>query len=138
MKLSPQQRGRVRSSVKKACIYMAAGLAYYLFVRITGWGIPCPLYLVSGKYCPGCGVSRMCMALMRLDFKAAFGYNALLMTLLPVGAVFGIRRWLIYVKTGATDMDIPENVAVIVAFVLTVAFWILRNLPQYAFLAPAS
>ncbi len=136
MKLSPQQWGRVTASLKKMGLLLAAGLGYYLFVRFTGWGLPCVFYLVSGLYCPGCGVTRMCMALLRLDFVGAFRANMLIMALLPVGAFFGFRRWLIYVKSGRTDMDLPEKITVFVAFILTVAFWILRNQQQFAFLAP--
>lgn len=135
--MSSQQKGRVWASLKKLGIVLAVGLAYYLFVRITGSGIPCLFYELTGKYCPGCGVSRMCMALLRLDLIAAFRYNALIMLLLPFGLFFGLRRWLIYVKTGTQDMELPETVAVSIAFVLAVAFWILRNLPQFSFLAPA-
>lgn len=136
MKISPQQKVRIVRSLQKLAMVLGAGLAYYLFVRLTGWGIPCIFYLVSGFYCPGCGVSRMCMALLRLDLPAAFRANPLLMILLLPGAFFGLRRWLIYVKTGETDMDLPEKIAVLVAFVLAVAFWVLRNLPQFAFLTP--
>ena len=136
MKLSPEQKGRAVASLKKPAIYLAVGLAYYLFVRVTGWAIPCVFYLLSHKYCPGCGITRMCMALLRLDFSAAFTYNALVMTMLPVGLVLAIRRWWIYAQKGESEMDLPEKIALTVAFVLTMAFWVLRNLPQFAFLAP--
>ena len=136
MKLSPQQKGRVEATLKKSIIILAVGLGYYLFIRITGWGIPCVIRLLTGAYCPGCGITRMCMALLRLDFRAAFHANALIMVLLPAGVMLGLRRWVIYVKTGVSDMDIPEKIAFLVAFLLAVAFWILRNLPQFSFLAP--
>ena len=136
MKLSPEQQGRAATSLKKIGIVLAAGFAYYLFVRVSGWGIPCIFYVMSGLYCPGCGITRMCMALLRLDFAGAFRANALIMALLPAGAFFGIRRWVIYVKTGEEDMDLPEKIAVFAAFLLAVTFWIIRNLPQFAFLAP--
>ena len=136
MKLSPQQRERVTDSLKKMGMLLAAGLAYYLFVRFTGWGLPCVFYWASGLYCPGCGVTRMCMALLRWDIVGAFRANVLIMVLLPVGAFFGIRRWLIYVKSGQTEMDLPEKIAVLFALILAVAFWILRNQQQFAFLAP--
>ncbi len=136
MKLSPSQKGRAVGLGKKVALVLAAGLTYYAFVRLTGWGIPCVFYLASGKYCPGCGVSRMCVALLRLDFEAAFRANMLIMLLLLPGLFFGLRRAVIFVKTGETDMDLPEKIAVFAAFLLTVAFWILRNLPQFAFLGP--
>ena len=136
MRLSREQKGRAGSSLIKMGILLAIGFAYYLFVRFTGLGISCPIYKLTGKLCPGCGVTRMCMALLQLDLATAFRSNVLVMALLPFGIFFGIRRWIFFVKTGSQDMDLPEKIAVYIAFALTVAFWILRNLPRFSFLAP--
>jgi hypothetical protein len=132
------QKERMLKSLKKALILVLVGLAYYGFVKLTGWGLPCPFHLLTGWHCPGCGISRMFMALLELDFMGALGYNALVLVLLPFGVVFGLRRWIIYVKTGNTAPDRLETVLLIVATVLTLAFWILRNLPQFSFLAPGA
>lgn len=78
----------------------------------------------------------MFMALARFDFRAAFKYNALVMLLLPFGAVLGIRRWIIYVKNGSLNADLLEMIFLIPAFALTIAFWILRNMDRFSFLAP--
>jgi hypothetical protein len=132
------QKERMLKSLKKALILVLVGLAYYGVVKLTGWGLPCPFHLLTGWHCPGCGISRMFMALLELDFMGALGYNALVLVLLPFGVVFGLRRWIIYVKTGNTAPDRLETVLLIVATVLTLAFWILRNLPQFSFLAPGA
>lgn len=136
MEQTPEMKLRLRESAKTAGILLAAGIAYFLFVKITGWGIPCLLTLVTGGLCPGCGITRMFLALTRLDFYAAFRYNALVFCLMPFAAVFGLRHWRRWVKTGSRKMDRMENVMIMIAFVLTVVFWILRNLPQFSFLAP--
>lgn len=136
MKMTPSQKGRAGSLGKKTALVLAAGFTYYAFVRLTGWGIPCVFYLASGKYCPGCGVSRMCVALLRLDFEAAFRANMLIMLLLLPGLFFGLRRAFLYIKTGDWQMDLPEKAGTFVALLLTLAFWLLRNLPQFAFLGP--
>lgn len=128
---------RLLKSLKKAGLVLTVGLAYYVFVRLTGWGIPCVFYLLTDRYCPGCGISRMCMALLELDLEGALRSNALVLVLLPFALALGLRRWLIYVKTGSTDPDRLETAALIPAAILTVAFWILRNLPAFSFLAPA-
>lgn len=112
------------------------GVSYFLFTQITDIGIPCIIKLLTNKYCPGCGVSRMCISLVKGDFYAAFRYNALLTVLLPFGVVFGGRRALIYVKTGKSEPDTTEVVALIIAFALTILFWIIRNSETYSYLAP--
>jgi len=35
----------------------------------------CPLYAVSGIPCPGCGMTRAFLSLLRLDFAAAWNWN---------------------------------------------------------------
>lgn len=131
-----ERRKRLYSSLKKAGIVLLIGVAYAVIVRLTGRGIPCPFYQLSGKLCPGCGISRMFLALLELDFERALRCNALVLFLLPVGAVLGLRRWILYIKTGDTELDRLEKWVLMPIAALTAAFWILRNLPDFYFLAP--
>ena len=50
-------------------------LVYWLFPRL---GIGCVFRDVLGFPCPGCGMSRAFLALLRLDVVAAFRYNPLI------------------------------------------------------------
>ena len=131
-----EQKGRFWQIGKKLVGLLAIGVAYYLFITLTGWKIPCVFYLISGKYCPGCGVTRMCLALVRLDFSAAFHHNALVMVLLPFALCYGIYRWIAYARTGKTDFSKPEQIGLIVVALLVMAFWILRNTSRFSWLAP--
>lgn len=66
----------IRRSILK--IYgwaLVIGLGYVLWLRITGIGIPCLFRESTGLLCPGCGVSRMFLALLRLDIAGAFRNN---------------------------------------------------------------
>ena len=83
---------RLKKLLIKAGITIAVGIGYYFFVRLTGLAIPCVIYLITGKYCPGCGVTRMILALGRLDIAAAFSHNALLFILLIPAIIYGIYR----------------------------------------------
>ena len=131
-----EQKIRARTLGIKLLGILALGIAYFIFTKLTGLGIPCVFHLVSGKYCPGCGVSRMCIALFSLDFSAAFRANAFVMSLLPFGAVIAIRQGIIYIKQGKTKLSRLENILIIIAFVLCVVFTVLRNTESFAFLAP--
>ena len=42
---------------------------------MTGFGIPCMFNRFTGYLCPGCGTSRMALAMLRLDFSSAFRFN---------------------------------------------------------------
>lgn len=134
--MDTEAKTRAKRLFRGAAALLIAGLIYYIIIRIVGRGIYCPIKAVTGKYCPGCGVTRMCMALISGDIRSAVRCNLLLMSLIPVFAVFGTRRAYIYVKTGQSEPDRPEAVVIFIVFVLTVAFWIMRNTEAFAFLAP--
>ena len=136
MKLEAAQLVRFRSSTKKGAKLLGIGIAYYIFVRLTGWSIPCLITLITGVLCPGCGVTRMFLALGELDFPKAFHNNALILCLMPFFILFGGRQWLRYVKKGDTGMDKLEKCMLLIASALTITFWVLRNLPAFSFLAP--
>ena len=90
----------VRIITYTSCI-LIAGLLYGIFVSYTGIAIPCPIYTTTGFQCPGCGATRMCLALMRFDFRKAFLFNPVLFQLIvPLGAVF-LGRAVTYVQDGS-------------------------------------
>ena len=57
--------------------------------------------LLTGLQCPGCGVTRMCLALLRLDVSGAWKANPVLLLLLPLlGGLLGYRA-VVYVRRGS-------------------------------------
>ncbi len=60
---------------------LVAGLLYALFITLTGISVPCIYYLTTGHRCAGCGISTMFMAMLKLDFSAAFAANPLMFVL---------------------------------------------------------
>lgn len=132
----PNAKKRLHSTLKKIIILLVLLVAYLLFTRLTGWGIPCIFHEVTGLHCPGCGVTRMLRAMLLLDIYGAFHYNMLVFCLLPFAVFFSIRHWLRWVKTGKNPTDLAETIAAGTALVLALAFGIMRNLPWFSFLAP--
>ena len=70
--------------LKPVLLLGMAGLVYGIFVRYTGLAIPCFFNKVTGFYCPGCGVTRMCVALLQFHFREAFYANPVIFCMLPV------------------------------------------------------
>ena len=130
-------KGRALRLVRWLTALLLAGGGYALFIHWTGLAIPCPIYTVTGLYCPGCGVSRFCLALLRLDFQAAFRSHAALFLLLPVGLLTAGFRAAGYVFRGKRGMSRWQTGMVWFMIGALAAFGILRNLPVFAFLAPA-
>ncbi len=134
--LNNEQSARLKAVLKNAGIILLIGFVYFIFVKLTPFGIPCVFNLLTGLHCPGCGVSRMFISLASLNFKAAFSYNAYIMIVGPIAAIFVIRHYVLYILNGKQKPKKFETVLLVIAFVLMVIFGILRNIPYFSFLAP--
>ena len=102
-----------------------------------GGHLLCVFYELTGLYCPGCGSGRALRALLRGALGRALGFNALFVLLgLPCGALL-VREYLRFVFPGIPlrRLTLPAW-AGRGALALILAFWLLRNLPAFAFLAP--
>ena len=105
----------------------AAGGIYLLVILLTPFRIPCPIRVLTGYQCPGCGVTRMLLSLLRLDFRQAFLDNAYVLCILPILIPWGIWR-----TKGYIDEDIPrfgkfETMLLIFLLAGAVVFAIIRN-----------
>lgn len=122
--------------VKKGTLICLSGLGYAFFMWFTDISIPCPIHTLTGFYCPGCGITRMCLSLLQLDFATAWRANPALLVMLPVFAVL-VGTWsLRYVKTGKRKLAKWQNLILWGCIVLLVVFGILRNLPWFVWMAP--
>ena len=120
---------RLRRVLFRGAVLLGAGGAYCVWLKLTGLGVPCVFNLLTGLKCPGCGVSRMLLALLRLDFAEAFRQTAVLLCLTPLFAALFIS-WLVrYIRTGDRALTRAENAAVIASSVLLAIWSVVRNLP---------
>lgn len=117
-------------------LLLALGLGYALVVRIVGRGLYCPFYLATGLLCPGCGVSRMCLSLLRGDWMGAWRANPGLVLLSPLLAVLLGLRAVRYVRTGEGKAPAWESRLWIALALLLVVYGVLRNLPGMGLLDP--
>jgi len=128
---------RIRGPLLTAATIGAATLA--LHVRdphVThSWGV-CPLYALTGIYCPGCGGLRGVNDLTDGHLGQAASSNLLLVLAIPV-ALVAFGRWSYGAWTGREIRPIPAlPQAVKVGLIaLAVAFTVVRNLPG-SWLAP--
>ena len=132
-----QRSERMRTPLLTAASLTAATLA--LHVRdphVThSWGV-CPLYAVTGIYCPGCGGLRGVNDLTNGHVVQAASSNILLVLVLPFAAVFFVR-WASGAWTGREVRVVPALPRPVVSalVVLVVVFTVARNLPG-SWLAP--
>jgi hypothetical protein len=129
---------RLRGPTVLAVGLLAASLLLHLRDphRTGSWGY-CPWLLLTGTYCPGCGGLRAVNDLTHGDVAAAASSNLLLVSAVPVVALWWGRttwqRW-----TGRLRaFGAGRHLALAWSFLaLAVGFAVLRNTPWGAWLAP--
>lgn len=97
----------------------------------------CPVYHLTGLYCPGCGATRAVHAAIDGDLLLAAQNNVLIVVALPLVSL-GLVWWAVRRVQGRTTDLMPSRAAVLVLVALVVVFGALRNLPAFWFIAPTS
>ncbi|MFC4561383.1 DUF2752 domain-containing protein [Nocardiopsis mangrovi] len=96
----------------------------------------CPWLLMTDTYCAGCGTMRAINALTDLDLAGALRMNVLTVALLPF-MLYSYVRW-VYFSFRPPTRHIraahPFWLWLLLGVIL--AFWLVRNLPFGAILAP--
>ncbi|WP_443052583.1 DUF2752 domain-containing protein [Streptomyces sp. JV176] len=135
----PQSASRVRRLLTPLAT-LAGVAAAFTYVGLvdpneSGHYPPCPLYSLTGLYCPGCGGLRGAHALAHGDPLTALGDNALAFAGYAVFAVV----WVIWVVRAGKGLPLRITQRPLWWWTLgavLVAFSVLRNLPFGAWLAP--
>jgi len=111
-------------------VLLVAGIIYYFFSPLESSFFPqCPFHALTGLDCPGCGSQRVLHHLTHLEIKKAFFSNPLLTIAIPY-ILTGIYFEYFGGKENHPRMRkilFGKN-AIIVILVITVLFWIGRNL----------
>ena len=115
--------------IKAAAILMVAGLSYLIVASKLG-GIPCVFHLITGLKCPGCGVTRMLLSMLRGNFKQAFSYNSAVFCMIPFGLMLALSICFRYVFHGKSKNEVLRRLEYILTWgmlVILILFGIIRN-----------
>ena len=83
--------------------------------------------MITGLSCPGCGITRMCISLMRGDIIDAMRYNVMLFFISPI-LLYILGSYLFrYVKTGEWFMPRWQTIVTYTMSVLLIVFGFVRN-----------
>ncbi len=129
---------RVRPQLVLAGVVLVTSLA--LHVRDPhqsgSWGF-CPWLVLTGTSCPGCGGLRAVNDLTRGDVVAAASSNLLLVASVPLVGVLWLRS--VAQSWRGVRRPLPTRLVALAsaaALVVVAVFWVLRNTPTGAWLAP--
>lgn len=99
-------------------------------------GVPCPLHLTTGWYCPGCGSGRLFWNLAQGQIAAAYHANQLIFILLPVLVLIYLHHLYFIVRQRELVPPKLQLVVYIILCILLIAFGVIRNIPGFEALQP--
>ncbi len=119
---------RIQNIIKPMLIIISMGLIYAVFYAVTDIGIPCFFNKITHLKCPGCGITHMCINILKLDFPAAFKDNPVILILSPFWLIAFIYQIIRYIKTGDKKLVKPVNILVWISLIILIIWGVLRNI----------
>jgi len=114
-------------------------LLYFYNPSVTKVFPPCPLNYITGLYCPGCGSLRTIHSLLNGEFVEAFGYNPLLIVLIPLIIYLLLAQPGLILKGRSLVPNLKYPAWFYRALIsVIILYGVLRNIPAFPFslLAP--
>ncbi len=109
-------------------------ILYGLFIYNNQDIFFCPILKYFHIYCPACGVTRMILSLLELDFYQAFRFNPLIFILLIIMILFFIVEMFIFINK--RKLIRVNNKVYLGLVIVLVIYTILRNISYFSFLLP--
>ena len=119
--------------IRDIIVLIVIFLIYTVLIISFDIGIPCVFYEITGLYCPGCGITRLCLSLFEGDIYQAFRYNPIIFINLPILFILFVLN--IFLKNNKNIKKITDVIIIFLA-TITIIFGVIRNIPIFSFLAP--
>ncbi len=119
--------------IRDIIVLIVIFLIYAVLIISFDIGIPCVFYEITGLYCPGCGITRLCLSLFEGDIYQAFRYNPIIFINLPILFILFVLN--IFFKKNKNIKKITDVIIIFLA-TITIIFGVIRNIPIFSFLAP--
>ena len=123
-----EKKNRVRKIIYRDSIILLAGILYAVFVRLTGLAVPCIFRTLTGWQCPGCGITRACLSLLKGEIRTSFSYNPVLYIAGPCIIYLIVRGDLNYIKGDAYRLGSADTVLIYILIMAALIFGVVRNL----------
>jgi len=110
----------------------------YFNPTTAGFFPVCPLFSLTGIHCPGCGLTRGFHALFHGDVLTALHFNALLPIYLFIFVYMFVSMVLVAARGRGLSWKVFPPTALYGFLIVSLVFFVVRNLPFYPFtvLAP--
>lgn len=111
---------------KKDLIIIFSLLLIIYVCHLIGYPVPCLFNKFTGLLCPGCGITGMCLNLMKFDFITAYKCNKYVFSLLVL--VFIYILYALMCTILKKEIRKPHKHVYNLLLIATILYWILRNL----------
>jgi hypothetical protein len=114
-------------------VFISVSSAYLFLYNPDGTNAypSCPLFAVTGLYCPGCGSLRASHQLLHGNISAAFNLNPLMVLSLPLIIWFGVSQLSIAIKRCSLPSFFLSSFWIWIILAIIIIYWVLRNIPVY-------
>jgi len=113
----------------KECLILITFFLIIILLYYLNIPIPCIFHEITGLKCPGCGITRMFVSILHLNFIDAFYYNPLCFIYLILTIIYLIYYSICIFKK-KTPKKINQKIWIIL-LIITVLFGIIRNIPIF-------
>lgn len=103
-------------------------LVYCFLDPMQEWAPKCPFKLLTGWDCPACGNQRALHALLHGDWAGAWRYNPYVWFALPYFALVVYTTYEHSPRAARWRRIVQHPMTVMVFFMLTMLWWLLRNI----------
>lgn len=124
---------KISISIKKVVLFIPLIIMLIYLNKKYNIYIPCIFHKITGLYCPGCGVTRMLISILNLNFYQAFRYNPLIFILLPFIITYYILYYIYWLQN---KKIIIRNELWYTLLIIIILYGIIRNIPIFKYLIP--
>ncbi len=118
-------------------IIIVVGLVCYLLLGdYFHFYLFCPIKKITGLYCPGCGVTRMLLSILKGEFYQAFRYNPLIFICLPLFLLYYLDYTYSTIKKKKPRIHTLEPGIWYFLITVFIIYGVLRNIPLFDILKP--
>lgn len=111
---------------KRLAAFVAVGFLYFLWISATGICVPCLFRTFTGLKCPGCGMTTMCVNMIRGNLPAAFEANRFIFVTLPL--LIAEFAYIYILRKREEQIPKWNSLIVIIYCAALMMFGIVRNL----------
>ncbi len=124
---------KIDKSKKILFITILLSILYLYLNKRFSFYIPCIFHKITHLYCPGCGITRMFLSILKLNFYQAFRFNPLMFFMTPFIIIYEIIYYINWIQD--KKFKISKKIWYIL-LIITIIYTILRNINTFNFLAP--